>query len=169
MSFLEMSFALDDLDPEQAEAACFESGALSVTLSHEGAADSDAPLAGAVYEPAPGEVRLWNHTRLKALFAAEQAGVELIVGLARRLGREPAQLQAHAVAERAWEREWLRDFHAMRFGRRLCRPRPQRPLRVAHRSQSSVSIRAWRSGPARMRARRCAWNGSKAKGYPVRL
>jgi ribosomal protein L11 methyltransferase len=23
------------------------------------------------------------------------------------------------VADRAWEREWLRDFHAMRFGERL--------------------------------------------------
>ena len=26
---------------------------------------------------------------------------------------------ARPVADRAWEREWLRDFHAMRFGRRL--------------------------------------------------
>jgi ribosomal protein L11 methyltransferase len=35
------------------------------------------------------------------------------------LGIDPALLHARAVADRAWEREWLRDFHAMRFGRRL--------------------------------------------------
>jgi ribosomal protein L11 methyltransferase len=32
---------------------------------------------------------------------------------------DPTQLRAREVADRAWEREWLRDFHAMRFGRRL--------------------------------------------------
>jgi len=39
--------------------------------------------------------------------------------LSGALGLDPALLQARAVADRAWEREWLRDFHAMRFGRRL--------------------------------------------------
>jgi len=119
MPCLEISFALDGLDPAIAEAICFDSGALSVTLSHEAPRAGDDPHAGAVFEPAPGEVRLWNSTRLEALFAAEQAGVELLVGLAQRLGREPAHLRTRAVAERVWEREWLRDFHAMQFGRRL--------------------------------------------------
>jgi len=32
---------------------------------------------------------------------------------------DPGRLQVREVADRAWEREWLRDFHAMRFGRRL--------------------------------------------------
>jgi ribosomal protein L11 methyltransferase len=32
---------------------------------------------------------------------------------------DPAHLRARTLADRAWEREWLRDFHAMRFGRRL--------------------------------------------------
>ena len=35
------------------------------------------------------------------------------------LGVDPKVLHARRVADRAWEREWLRDFHAMRFGRRL--------------------------------------------------
>jgi len=39
--------------------------------------------------------------------------------LSRELGLDPALLRARAVADRAWEREWLRDFHAMPFGRRL--------------------------------------------------
>jgi ribosomal protein L11 methyltransferase len=39
--------------------------------------------------------------------------------LSRALGLEAGRLQWREVADRAWEREWLRDFHAMRFGNRL--------------------------------------------------
>ena len=39
--------------------------------------------------------------------------------LSRALGVQPAALRVREVADRDWEREWLRDFHAMRFGRRL--------------------------------------------------
>ncbi|HEX4023834.1 MAG TPA: 50S ribosomal protein L11 methyltransferase [Steroidobacteraceae bacterium] len=96
---------------EIAEAACLASGALAVTLSDA----RDQP----VFEPRPGEMPLWQATRVQALFAAERAGAALIVELAARLGVEPAQLAARAVPERLWEREWLRDFHAMRFGEHL--------------------------------------------------
>lgn len=122
MSFLELSFPLDGLDPDSAEASCFAQGAISVTLSDErdsgGGSIHDA-LPGAVLEPAPGEVRLWPQTRLQALFTAETAGAELLVTMARALGVEPQRLRLRAVADRTWEREWLRDFHALRFGRRL--------------------------------------------------
>jgi ribosomal protein L11 methyltransferase len=111
MAHLELSFELAELDPERAEAACFGHGALSVTLSD---ARDDAVL-----EPRPGEVRLWPRTRLQALFAAESADAALIAALASELRLEPRQLHARAVVDRVWEREWLKDFHAMRFGRRL--------------------------------------------------
>lgn len=39
--------------------------------------------------------------------------------MSRALELDPGLLRARAVADRPWEREWLRDFHAMRFGRRL--------------------------------------------------
>jgi ribosomal protein L11 methyltransferase len=42
-----------------------------------------------------------------------------VSALSRELDLDPALLRVRAVADRAWEREWLRDFHAMRFGRRL--------------------------------------------------
>jgi ribosomal protein L11 methyltransferase len=120
MPYLELSFELDELEPERAERACFDSGALSVTLSHgDAAAQAADTVLGAVLEPAPGEVRLWHRTRLKALFAAERAEVGLILALARELGCEPSRLQAQAVADRIWEREWLQDFHPMCFGQRL--------------------------------------------------
>ena len=111
MAYLELSFELDDLDPQAAENACMRSGALSVTFSDA----HDEP----VLEPRPGEVRLWRQTRLQALYDAQRADAALIVELAAALGIDSQQLKARAVAARAWEREWLRDFHAMRFGKRL--------------------------------------------------
>jgi ribosomal protein L11 methyltransferase len=111
MSYLELSFELDGLDPQAAESACMQSGALCVTFSDA----SDDP----VLEPRPGEMRLWRQTRLQALYDAPRADAALIVALAAALGIDALQLTARAVADRAWEREWLRDFHAMRFGERL--------------------------------------------------
>lgn len=111
MTYLELGFELGHLDPEAAEAACFATGALSITLSDA----ADDP----VLEPAPQEVRLWRRTRLQALYDAEHADIGLISRLATALEIEPASLTARAVADRVWEREWLRDFHALRFGQRL--------------------------------------------------
>jgi ribosomal protein L11 methyltransferase len=111
MSYLELSFELGEHDPATAEAACIAAGALCVTFSDA----SDEP----VLEPRPGEVRLWRHTRLQALYDGQQADAALIARLAVALGIEASRLAARAVADRVWEREWLRDFHAMRFGRRL--------------------------------------------------
>jgi ribosomal protein L11 methyltransferase len=106
-----LSFALGALDAQSAEDACFACGASAVTL--EDAADHP------VLEPLPGELRLWPQTRLKALFPAPAEGAVLAARLAAHLGVEPHRLTARAVEDRVWEREWLRDFHAMRFGARL--------------------------------------------------
>jgi ribosomal protein L11 methyltransferase len=111
MSYLELSFDLQDETPQAAEAACFQTGALAVTFCDGG----DDP----VLEPGPGELRLWRRTRMQALFDASLADAMLISKLAAAIGVAPQQLRARAVADRIWEREWLRDFHAMRFGSRL--------------------------------------------------
>jgi ribosomal protein L11 methyltransferase len=108
---LELSFDLGALEAQAAEDACFECGASAVTFVDA----QDEP----VLEPLPGEFRLWRHTRLKSLFALPGEPEALIARLAAALGVAPGQIQAARLAERAWEREWLRDFHALRFGRRL--------------------------------------------------
>jgi ribosomal protein L11 methyltransferase len=94
-----------------AESACFSAGALSVTLT-------DA-VDDAILEPAPGEVRLWPQTVLQAVFDADTAGPQAIIALATALDVPASRIRAERVADRAWEREWLKDFHSMRFGRRL--------------------------------------------------
>jgi ribosomal protein L11 methyltransferase len=106
-----VSFDLGALDPDGAESACTACGAVAVTL-----VDSrDDP----VLEPLPGEVRLWPATRLSALFLDADEPRALAAAVARALDLPPERVTAEVLPERAWEREWLRDFHAMRFGERL--------------------------------------------------
>lgn len=111
MGYLALSVELEGLDPEGAEAACFAAGAVSVTLT-------DA-VDDAILEPAPGEVRLWPRTVMQALFPSESAGPEAIIAMAGALNMPASRIRVERVADRVWEREWLKDFHAMRFGRRL--------------------------------------------------
>jgi ribosomal protein L11 methyltransferase len=64
-------------------------------------------------------VRLWPATRLQALFAdGTDAGV-VTGSLAKQLGVDAARIRPRIIEDRRWEREWLKDFHAMRFGARL--------------------------------------------------
>lgn len=106
-----VSFDLGSLDPEGAESVCLACGAAAVTF-----VDSrDDP----VLEPLPGEMRLWPATRLSALFLGAGEPRSLAAGIAAALGLPPALVTAEVLPERAWEREWLKDFHAMRFGERL--------------------------------------------------
>jgi ribosomal protein L11 methyltransferase len=110
-NLLELSFELDGLDPEAAELACFGCGAGSVTL-----VDSrDDPIL----EPLPGELRLWPATRVRALFTLQAAAGDLRGQLSAALGVPAEFIAAQEIPDRVWEREWLKDFHAQRFGRRL--------------------------------------------------
>lgn len=111
MPQLAVSVDLEGLDAEAVEDACFAAGALSVSYTDR----RDDPIL----EPAPGEFRLWPATRLQALFPSELAAPGLIAGLAALLGLDPSRFDVQSVADRPWEREWLRDFHPIRCGRRL--------------------------------------------------
>jgi len=112
MSWRQFTMDLDDLDPERVEHALESVGASAVTYSDAG----DTP----VFEPAPGDTPLWATTRVTALFDDTADEAVLAAALRSELGLDelPAW-QVEVLADRAWEREWLRDFHAMRFGRRL--------------------------------------------------
>jgi len=103
---------LDSLDPGVVEDAFSRLGASSVTLSDAG----DEP----VLEPGPGETPLWSSTRITALLPGDTDIDAFRGALLSELGL--AELPAHHVeklADRAWEREWLKDFGPMRFGKRL--------------------------------------------------
>src|ERR1700757_1284913 len=109
--FIELSFELGARDAQDVEAVCFACGASAVTF-----VDSrDDP----VLEPLPGEMRLWPATRLSALFLDAGEPGALAAGIAAALGLPSGLVTAAVLPDRAWEREWLKDFHAMRFGKRL--------------------------------------------------
>jgi ribosomal protein L11 methyltransferase len=109
--FLQIHLTLGDLDPERAEEACTAAGALAVTLSDAG----DSPIL----EPAPGATPLWPRVSLAALFDPATDPAAVRAALRAALDAPDLELRTELLADRAWEREWLRDFRPMRFGRRL--------------------------------------------------
>ncbi len=111
MPVRQLVVALGSRDPEAAQDACFECGALAVTLADA----ADDP----VLEPAPGETPLWPSVRLTALLPDGPAGAEVARSIAAALGLSPGDAALEQLEDRPWEREWLRDFRPMRFGRRL--------------------------------------------------
>ena len=103
---------LGTLDPAAVESVFNRHGAWSVTLSDAG----DNP----VLEPAPGETPLWADTRITGLFSADANLDELEQDLITTLTlTELPPHRQQQLADRAWEREWLKDFGPMRFGERL--------------------------------------------------
>jgi ribosomal protein L11 methyltransferase len=113
MPFLQLTLPIGSADPTPFEDALLAAGASSITLEDAG----DDP----VLEPPPGSTPLWPRVRIKALFDAA-ADHETLRALF-------ANATFEHIADRAWEREWLKDFRPMRFGQRLwiC-PGGQRPL-----------------------------------------
>jgi ribosomal protein L11 methyltransferase len=82
---------------------------------------------------------------MQALFPADAAGPEAILALAGALDLPTTRIRAEHVADRAWEREWLKDFHAMRFGRRLWivpnhEPLPDQPEAVSVRLDPGLAF-----------------------------
>jgi len=109
--FLQVHLTLDDLDPDRVEEACTELGALAVTLSDAG----DAPIL----EPAPGATPLWPRVALAALYPVATDAARLVAALRTALEVAHLEVRTEILADRPWEREWLKDFRPMQFGRRL--------------------------------------------------
>jgi ribosomal protein L11 methyltransferase len=121
MPFLQLTFPVGSADPEPFEDVLLAAGAVSITL--EDAADNP------VLEPLPGTTPLWPSVRIKALFDADADPLVIEALLRSQLPERLPALQFELLEDRPWEREWLKDFRPMRFGRRLwiC-PAGMRPL-----------------------------------------
>jgi ribosomal protein L11 methyltransferase len=116
VTFYEIEFPLSGLDPDVVEEALLAAGACSITLVDRG----DEP----VLEPKPGEIRLWSDTLVRALFqdsgAVARSAIHSVERLSLSLGTHITETaRVRGVEERDWERVWLADWKAMRFGRRL--------------------------------------------------
>ena len=114
MAFLQFSLDIGARDPDPYEQVLFDLGALSVTLVDA----ADDP----VLEPAPGATPLWPTVVVRALFDADADPSRIESALREAVGSDAlasGESRFESLADRPWEREWLKDFHPMRFGRRL--------------------------------------------------
>ena len=89
-----------------------ETGALSVTFLDA----QDTP----VFEPLPGETRLWGDTDILALYDAE-ADTNFIIDQvkASNMLADNFAYKVEQLEDKDWEREWMENFHPMKFGERL--------------------------------------------------
>ncbi|KJG35562.1 ribosomal protein L11 methyltransferase [Photobacterium angustum] len=89
-----------------------ETGALSVTFLDA----QDTP----VFEPMPGETRLWGDTDVIGLYDAE-ADMDFVLNMLKNspLIADDFAHKIEQLEDKDWEREWMDNFHPMRFGRRL--------------------------------------------------
>ena len=112
MDWRQFVMNLEALNPDSVEEVFARHGAQSVTLTDGG----DKP----VLEPAPGETPLWSDTCITGLFSSDADLGALANDLVATFSL--TQLPGHrveALADREWEREWLKDFGPMRFGEHL--------------------------------------------------
>lgn len=89
-----------------------EIGAVSVTYMDA----EDQP----VYEPAPGETKIWNQTKVIALFELD-AEPELVKTLlfTKFKDKNLTHWFQEILADQTWERSWMEHYHPMKFGNSL--------------------------------------------------
>ncbi len=92
--------------------ALMEAGAVSITFR--------IPTIRQYLEPLPGETRLWGDTDVIGLFDAETDMNDVVAILENHplLGAGFAH-KIEQLEDKDWEREWMDNFHPMRFGERL--------------------------------------------------
>jgi ribosomal protein L11 methyltransferase len=112
VAWRQFAMNLDALNPEAVEEIFTRFGAASVTFTDSG----DDP----VLEPGPGETPLWTNTTITGMFSSSVDFQQLRDVLLAEL--ELTALPTHHIEkleDRAWEREWLKDFKPTQFGLRL--------------------------------------------------
>ncbi len=112
MDWCQFTMKLELLETDAVEKIFCRHGAHAVTFSDAG--------NNPVLEPAPGSTPLWPDTKITGLFSAD-ADIDLLrQDLLQTFGlAELPENEISSLADRAWEREWLKTFRPMSFGERL--------------------------------------------------
>lgn len=112
MPWIQLKINTSGANAEELGDALMESGAVSVTFQDT----HDTP----VFEPLPGETRLWGDTDVIGLFDAEWDMKAAVAQLEHSpLLGAGFQHKIEQLEDKDWEREWMENFHPMRFGKRL--------------------------------------------------
>lgn len=107
----QLAVVTNDALADDVSAVLVEAGALAVSLEDAG----DQPL----FEPKPGELPVWNKTRVIGLFPTEADLAGIASEIQRRFGRGLLGCEMDQLEDRPWERVWMEHFHPVRYGRRL--------------------------------------------------
>jgi len=73
-----------------------------------------------IYEPMPGEVIYWTNTVVVGLFDAEHPMDKVVAQLQQvSFFKGAADYKLEQLEDKDWEREWMDNFHPIKFGERL--------------------------------------------------
>ena len=108
MHWVNITAAVPGTVLEELETWFWDHGALAVTV--------EDGKGSPIYEPPPGEQPVWEEILVTGMFA----GRTQIIPLQEALGRAGYGVRdVSRLDDRPWQREWLKRFRPMRFGRRL--------------------------------------------------
>ena len=112
MPWIQLKLNTTGANAEELSDALMEAGSVSITFQDT----HDTP----VFEPLPGETRLWGDTDVIGLFDAETDMKEVVALLENHplLGAGFVH-KIEQLEDKDWEREWMDNFHPMQFGKRL--------------------------------------------------
>ncbi|MDG6324421.1 50S ribosomal protein L11 methyltransferase [Glaesserella parasuis] len=112
MAWVQIRLNSTDREAEKISDFLEDIGAVSVTFMDR----QDTPI----FEPLPGETRLWGNTDVVALFDAETDMKEIVSTLVKsKLVATDFPYKIEQIEDKDWEREWMDNFHPMQFGKRL--------------------------------------------------
>ena len=111
MPWLQLKLVTNADKADQISDLLSELGAVAVT--YEDAADQ--PL----FEPDPGETKLWQETRVVGLFESDVDMKSVIKQLESSMDEPPAHLNIDPLEDKDWTRAWMDAFKPIPFGERL--------------------------------------------------
>lgn len=112
MPWIQLTLSCSEEHAPQVGDMLMANGAQAVTY-RDGA---DTPI----FEPRPGDVILWEHTLATGLFDANADIKAIIANLKKsNVFSDNLQYKVDALEDKDWEREWMDNFHPIRFGDNL--------------------------------------------------
>jgi ribosomal protein L11 methyltransferase len=111
MPWLQLNIITSRDQASRLENALLASGAASVTLQD----NADQPIL----EPALGETPLWDNVKITGLYEADIDTAATTIKAQKNFGKALPEHAWELLEDKDWEREWMKNYHAIRCGEKL--------------------------------------------------
>ncbi len=112
MPWIQITTTVEEALAEPLSDALMDIGAVSVTFAETGEQE--------IFEPEIGTTPIWDHTKVMGLFDAEVDSAALLLLLSQVMPQiTPGAYRVEQIEDKDWIREWMDQFHPMRFGDNL--------------------------------------------------